>query len=223
SQRDQSLGRQYNRLLDGIEKSYDVHQIANIAVDSEPSAATKVLILAGTPDSVPDKVRDKLIAYLNRGGSALVFSAGMGMTGQSQFAQALGVSWNEVIKPYGVSIGSDMVLDLASNQPAQVPTQIGRVLVRYPPWLRALSTKSSVINKALDGAFLPWSSSIDTTGVKKGTLTPLFVTSRQTAVEGFRVLIYPTRQWPSDNLRPRLVAVQVNPLALDSGAKDGAK
>ncbi|MBI4501957.1 MAG: Gldg family protein, partial [Gemmatimonadetes bacterium] len=216
SQRDQQLGRQYNRLLDGIEKSYEVRRIDDIAADSNPPAATKVLILAGTPDSVPPKVRDKIIGYLNRGGSALVFSAGMAMSGQTEFAQPLTITWNDVLGAYGLSISADMVLDIASNQPIPMNTQIGRIFVRYPPFLRALSTKASVVNKDLDGVLLPWSSSIDTSGVRKGTMTPLFVTSPRAAVEGFRVLYHPSRQWPTANLKTRLVAVQINPLAVDS-------
>ena len=222
SERDQQLGRQFNRFIDGMEKSYDVRRI-NISLDTAPPPATKVLILAGTPDSVTDKIRNKIASYVNKGGSLLVFSAGMGMGDKSQFAQPLAVTWNDVIKPYGVSISADMVLDLASNQPVPMNTQIGRVFVRYPPFVRALSTKGAVINKQLDGVLLPWPSTIDTSGVKKGTLTPLFTSSRQAAVEGFRVLMYPTRQWPTENLKTRLVGVQINPEGNAAPAAGAAK
>jgi ABC-type uncharacterized transport system involved in gliding motility auxiliary subunit/ABC-type transport system involved in multi-copper enzyme maturation permease subunit len=221
SGRDAQLGRQYNRLIDGIEKNYTVQQVT-ITSDSALPSATKVLILAGTPDSVTDKVRNKISSFVDKGGSLMVFSAGMAMGAErGQFAQPLAVTWNDVIKPYGVSISADMVLDLASNQPVPMNTQIGRVFVRYPPFVRALSTKSSVVNKSLDGVLLPWPSTIDTTGVRKGTLTPLFTSSRQAAVEGFRVLIYPTRQWPTENLKTRLVGVQVNPAGTNAPAGKG--
>ena len=215
SQRDAQAGRHYNRLMDGLEKGFEVKQTG--MSDTLSLKDTKVLILAGAPDSLPERVRDRIIEYMKNGGSTLVFSSGMSMSGQQgQFAQPLTVTWNDVLKPYGLAVSSDLVMDLQSNQPVPMNTQIGRVFMRYPLWLRAMSTKASVVNKDLDGAFLPWSSTIDTTGAKKGTVLPLFITSRQAAVEGLRVLMHPSRQWPTENLRTRLVGVQVNPMGSDT-------
>ena len=52
-----------------------------------------------------------------------------------------------------------------------------------------------------------------------GPLVWLFITSPKAAVEGFRVLYHPSRKWPTENLKTRLVAVQMNPAAGDSAAK----
>ncbi len=216
SERDQSQGRHYNRLLDNLERNFEVRHVTSLAPDSIPAKGTRVLILGGTPDVPNDTINQKVLTYLNTGGAALVFTSGMGMSQQSQFAQPLTVSWNPVLQAYGLAVNPDMVMDLASNQPIPMNTQLGRVYQRYPLLPRALSTKATIVNKDLDGVLLPWSSSIDTSGVRRNTMTPLFVTTRQTGVEGFRVLIYPTRQWPSTNLATRLLGVQMNPAAGDS-------
>ncbi len=209
SQRDASLRRSWGRIQDELRKNYDLRMI-NLAEDSQPAASNRVLILAGSPDSLPEPELNRIVAYLQHGGSAFVFSGGMLMTGQSEFAQPLPVSWNPVLEAYGVRINPDMVFDRASNRPIAMPTAIGRVGIPYPFWLSALSTKASVVNKEVDGAFLPWASSIDTLGARMGTVTPLFITSRYAGVEGLRVLITPGRTWPGDSLRPRLVGVQIN-------------
>ena len=127
------------------------------------------------------------------------------------------MAWNDLLKPYGVSVRSDMVYDLASNERVAMPTQFGmRILVQYPYWVRALSTHASVINQETDGVFLPWSSSVDTTGAQGGTVTPLFVTSRAGGVTVGQAFLEPNQRFPTDSLSPRLMGVQVNPLAADS-------
>lgn len=219
SQRDTQIRRSWNRLQEELRKSYDVRLI-ELAADSAPNDSVKVLVLGGSPDSFPESQQNRVLRYLQRGGSAFVFSAGMLMSPQSEFAQPLPVTWNPILRPYGVSIRPDMIFDRASNRPIGMPTAIGRVGVPYPFWLSALSTKASVVNQGVDGAFLPWSSTVDITGARPGTVTPLFLTSQYAGIEGLRVLISPGRQWPSDSLRTRLLAVQINThAATDTAAK----
>src|SRR5207249_595776 len=94
------------------------------------------------------------------------------------FAVSRRVGWNDLLKPYGVSIASDMVYDLASNVQVGIPAQFGQVLAPYPFWLRALSTKASPVNADLEAVLLPWASRIDTVHTPSIGVTPLFVTSR---------------------------------------------
>ncbi|PYO79548.1 MAG: hypothetical protein DMD67_02495 [Gemmatimonadetes bacterium] len=42
-----------------------------------------------------------------------------------------------------------------------LPAQFGQVLVSYPLWLRAISTRASPVNADLPGVLLPWASQID--------------------------------------------------------------
>lgn len=219
SQRDAQLRRTFNRIQEELRKNYDV-QTLDLNADSAPPAATKMVILAGTPDSFPESQQTRVLRYLQNGGSVFVFSAGMALSPQSEFAQPLAVTWNPILRPYGVEIKPDMVFDRASNRPIAMPTAIGRIGVSYPFWLSAVSTKRAPANQEVDGVFLPWAASIDTAVVRPGTLTPLFITSRYAGAEGLRALISPGRQWPSDSLRTYLVAAQINTLtATDTTAK----
>src|SRR5256712_5052403 len=109
-----------------------------------------------------------------------------------------------------------MAYDLASNERIAVPAQFGQVLVSYPLWLRALSTKASPVNAQLNAVLLPWASTIDTTGAAPGSVTPLLATSRAGGLQQVTAFLTPAREFPRDSLARRLLAVQGNPLARDT-------
>jgi len=108
------------------------------------------------------------------------------------------------------------VYDLASNVQVGIPAQFGQVLVPYPFWLRALSTKASPVNADLDAALLPWASQLDTAHAPPKTVTPLFVTSRAGGVQETTAFLDPSRAFSRDSLRSRLMALLVNPLTHDT-------
>jgi ABC-type uncharacterized transport system involved in gliding motility auxiliary subunit len=161
---------------------------------------------------------DRLRAFLARGGSAFIMADGMGLPGQSEFVLPQQVLWNDLLEPYGVAIKSDMVYDLVSNETAQIPSQFGMMLAPYPLWVRGRSTGSTSINADLETVFLPWSSSIDTTGAVPGTVTPLLVTSEAAGVDSMMSMLQPRRQFSQQGLETRLMAVMVNPLAAEENA-----
>src|SRR3989449_4092464 len=143
-------------------------------------------------------------------------ASGMALNPGTPVAYARPVAWNRVLKPYGVQIHSDMAFDLASNERIAVPAQFGQVLVSYPLWLRALSTKASPVNAQVNAVLLPWVSTIDTTGAAPGSVTPLLATSRAGGLQQVTAFLTPAREFPRDSLARRLMAVQVNPLARDT-------
>jgi hypothetical protein len=110
-----------------------------------------------------------------------------------------------------------MVYDLIANERVRMQTQFGfQVLRPYPLYLRGVSTQASVINQGIEGVSLPYASTIDTSSVTtEGVVTPLIMTSEAAGVESNAIMLDPTREFPQDSLRPRVLAVQVNPLAVD--------
>ena len=111
----------------------------------------KVIVVAGTPDSLKTPEATRLREFLGRGGSLFLMAGGMQLSMQGPFAFSHPVAWNELLKPYGIAIASDMVYDLAANVQVGIPAQFGQVLVSYPLWIRALSTKASPVNADLSG------------------------------------------------------------------------
>jgi ABC-2 type transport system permease protein len=209
---DFSGGRTYNQLRDELGKTYEVRTLT-LSDSTQPAADLQALVLIGG-DTVSGDQIERLRAYVMGGGGALVAAAGMELSQQGPFASAVPVAWNAILEPFGLSIRSDMVYDLASNERVSMPTQFGRLLMPYPYWLRALSTREATVNAEVGSLFLPWASSLDTAGAVPGTVTPLFLTTEQGGIAAEPVFLDPNGTFPSDSLSERLVA------ALATGAED---
>jgi len=201
--------RAFTALRDQLGHNYMVQSFQ--LTDTVIPPQVKVIAVAGTPESLSSAATARFRAFLDRGGSLLLMASGMQLSPQGPFAFSRPVGWNELLKPYGVSIASNMVYDLASNAQVGLPAQFGQVLVSYPLWLRAISTRASPVNADLPGVLLPWASQIDTTHAQPGTMTPLLVTSRAGGAQETTAFISPDRQFSRDSLRPRIVALAVSP------------
>lgn len=210
-------GAGFHNLRRELEQNYEVRTVS--VTDTVPlERDITALVLAGAPFILSDSQAQRLEEFFDRGGSALIMASGMRIRQQEFMATASLMPWNKLLEPFGVSIRSDLVYDLASNEQVAMPTQVAgmRLFVNYPLWLRALSTRRAPVNRGIDMVFLPWASSIDTADATPGTVTPLLTTSRAGGAEAGRVLIVPQRDFTADRLGVQLLAVQVNPLAADS-------
>jgi ABC-type uncharacterized transport system involved in gliding motility auxiliary subunit/ABC-type transport system involved in multi-copper enzyme maturation permease subunit len=207
--------RSFNQLREALDQNYDVRTLT-LESDTLAPGNPAVIVVAGSPESLTDSVVERVRTYLAGGGGALVMASGMQLPEQSFFATPRMPAWNRVLQPYGVSVRSDMVFDHASNERVVLPSQFGRVLVPYPFWARVVSTRASVVNEQVPGAFYPWGSSLDTAGARPGTVLPLLVTSRAAGVKSSDVFLEPTQQFPTDSLSVRVVAALVNTLAAEN-------
>ena len=209
-QRSQGGGLQ--RMRAELGKSYDVRELS-LADTTEPASNVTTLVLAGSPDSLPTGAAARLQAYFKRGGAALVLAGGGKLDGQSPVAQTHRVVWNEILKPFGVSIDSNIVYDLVSNEmvPARGSGGPFQVMERYPFFVRAQSTGASPVNHDLRDVFMPWPSSVDVSKAAAGTVTPLIVTSRDAGSSSGMTMIQPGTQLSQANLSERTLAVQVAP------------
>ncbi len=207
--------RSFTALREQLGRNYTVQPLQ--LADSVIPPQVKVIVVAGTPESLSTATLARFRAFLDHGGSLLVMACGMQLSPQGPFAFSRLVGWNELLKPYGVSIASNMVYDLASNAQVGLPAQFGQVLVSYPLWLRAISTRTSPMNADLPGALLPWASEIDTVHTQPGMVTPLLVTSRAGGVQESTAFISPDRPFSRDSLRSRIVALAVSPSSNPAG------
>ena len=200
--------RSFNALRDQLGQNYTVRPFQ--LQDSVIPPEVKVVAMVGTPDSLTSAMTARFRAFLDRGGSLLLMASGMQLSPQGPFAFSRLVGWNELLKPYGVSIASNMVYDLRSNAAVGLPAQFGQVSVQYPLWLRALSTRNSPVNADLNAVLLPWTSEVDTAKAQPGTVTPLLVTSRAGGAQETTTFISPDRPFSQDSLRSRTVALAVS-------------
>ena len=210
-------GSSFNVFRQALAETYEVRSLS-FAIDTILPPDMGVVVLIGSPDSLSADQAAQFRSYLQRGGGALIMAGGMAL-GQQQFAMGREVAWNEVLEPFGVSIPTNMVYDLLANERVRMPTNFGMSIFRpYPLWLRAMSTQANAVNQGIESLFLPWASSIDTSGIAEGTLIPLFVTSQAGGVEETAVMLDPSRSFPQDSLDVQLLAALVNPSAVDEEA-----
>jgi ABC-type uncharacterized transport system involved in gliding motility auxiliary subunit len=207
----------FETLRHELQNGYDIVPVA--LTDTAPFPATLQAIIAlGSPDTLEPRQLARFAAFLRQGGGMLVLASGM-RPQQQGIATAQRVGWNALLRGSGVSIRSDIAYDLLSNESVALPTQMGRVLMTYPFWIRALSTKASAVNSELDGLFVPWGSTIAVDSAPAGAVSPLFVTSRGGRAESGFVMLEPRREFRRDSLGVLVVAALVNPLAASDSAQ----
>jgi ABC-type uncharacterized transport system involved in gliding motility auxiliary subunit/ABC-type transport system involved in multi-copper enzyme maturation permease subunit len=201
--------RTFQSMQEQLEQNYTVRAVS-LPNDSAMLKELRVLVIIGSPDTATAPEIARLAAFLDSGGGVLLMAGGMSLSAQAPFATGRSVPWNDLLQPYGVSIRSDMVYDLQSNAQVSMPTQFGQVLLGYPLFLRAPSTKASPINAEIEAVLVPWASTIDTSKATPQVVTALLTTSRAAGVREATMLLSPTQQFSRDSLARRLLAVQVN-------------
>ncbi len=211
-------GVSFQEMQEQLRRSYDVRDI-ELSDSTQPGPDVVALVLAGTPDSLPADQLRRLEAFINRGGGALVLTSGMEVSLRAPTAQPRPVAWNALLRPLGVTIRSDMAYDLLANEVIPLPTDFGRVLQVYPFFIRAQSTRASSVNQDLGSVVLTWASTLDTTGVAKGTLTPLLGSSQATGTFTNVTTIAPSQDFPQTELRHRLLAAMLTPPPATEGGK----
>ncbi len=197
-------------LQEQLEKFYDL-RAPSLADSTQLGPEVRALVLLGSRDTIPPEEVATVRRFLARGGSVLLLATGMAVSPEAPLATPRRVGWNTVLEPYGLSVRSDLAYDLVANQIITMPTEAGRVLRAYPLFLRAQSSRRSIINEELGELFFPWTSTIDTAGADAGAVTPLFLTSRAGGRLEGSPSIDPSQEFSRDSLRPRLLAALVTP------------
>lgn len=209
-------GRTLSTVQEQLARSYEVAPVSLNDFVALTDSTIRTLVIAGQPDSISFPASQALQAFFERGGSALIMTTGAPIDGANPRARGREPVWNALLKPFGVKVRPDLIYDLSSNQLVPVPGGQG-VFQPYPFWVR--SRGGSGNNPVTDGVgevFLPWVSSIDTTGARPGTVTPLLMSSRAGGVAEGDINLDPTRTFPPVDLKPRILGVSVQPPAGDS-------
>ncbi len=204
-------GRGFGIVQEQLARSYTVIPVS-LGDTTQPADSIRTLLIGGQPDSLHPAVRQRLQAFFARGGSALIMTSGAPILGMTPRATGREPIWNQLLTPHGVKVRPDLLYDLASNQIVPAPAEGGgQVFQPYPFWVRALPNPGSVITEGVGEVFLPWTSTIDTTGAAAGTVTPILMSSRLASVAEGEIDLTPTRSFPPADVRPRVLGVQVAP------------
>ncbi|HET6578045.1 MAG TPA: Gldg family protein [Gemmatimonadales bacterium] len=203
-------GTGYQDMQEQLGKSYDVKPLT-FADSTTPDTALAAIVLAGAPDSVPAGQLARLERYVDHGGSILVLAGATAISPQMPMALPRSLPWNALLQRFGISVRSDLAYDLLANEAIPVPSDFGRVMQRYPFFIRTESTRRSPINQDLSSAVLTWASTIDTTKAAAGTITPLLVTSEAAGTFTEATSIDPGSNFPQTDLGHRVLGVVAAP------------
>jgi ABC-type uncharacterized transport system involved in gliding motility auxiliary subunit/ABC-type transport system involved in multi-copper enzyme maturation permease subunit len=204
-------GRRLDMVQEQLAKSYTVMAVS-LGDTTQPADSISTLLIVGQPDSMLPAVRERLKAFFQRGGSALIMTTGAPIGGREPRTSGREPAWNAFLKPFGVKVRPDLVYDLSSNQIVPVPGQGGgSVYQPYPFWVRAQAGGSTVVTDGIGEIFLPWASSIEILPGATSRVQPLLMSSRAAGVAEGDIDLSPTRQFPPSDLKPRVLGVSVMP------------
>lgn len=214
-------GRVFNLLQEQLAKSYTV-QAVSLGDSAPPADSIRTLIIAGQPDSLSAPIREWFQRFFARGGSALLMTTGAPIDGRNPKASGREPVWNSLIAPFGVKVRADLVYDQTSNQLVPVPGPGGgQVYQPYPFWVRAQPGGETVVTDGVGEIFLPWVSSIEPLKGAHTAIQPILTTSKLGGIAEGDIDLSPTRDFPSYDLKPRVVGVMVQPAPGDSAGPRG--
>ena len=172
SSREQSEG--LRSLRSGIEQQYQIVDVTLGGEGASIPAEVSTLVVIGSPEVTP-RGRWELDQFLMRGGRGFFLADGVDVPPGSMQAVPTGTPYNDLLRGYGVTVGSDLVLD-ESSALAPFDTGAFRVVIQYPFWVKVIGDgfdRSNPVVGDLDVMLLPWTSSLAVTpadGVQAVTL-----------------------------------------------------
>jgi len=196
------------KFLTELEKEYSVAQ-SLAEVKLEPSL-TAAVILVGTDIRLNKDEILSLRRYLEKGGSVFALVDGVKVDPQvSTLASENEKRWQELLKPYGVSVQPTLIYDLKANETIALGQGANQYILPYPFWLKALPASGHPVLRNLRDVTLGWASPLKIS--PKTKYTSLLVTSAYAGEEKDRFNIAPTNNSSinNENLRRFLVAASV--------------
>lgn len=196
------------KFLAELEKEYTVVQSLT-GLKLQPVSVSAV-ILVGSDINLNKSELISLRRYLEEGGS--VFALVDGVKVDPQFPTLASENekrWQELLKPYGVTVEPTLLYDLKANETIVLGQGANKYILPYPFWLKALPASEHAVLRNLRDVTLGWASPLKISS--KAKFTSLLVTSAYTGEEKDRFNIAPTNNSSinNENLKRFLVAASV--------------
>jgi len=198
-------------------RSIDIAGDSASAIDPD---STAVLVIAGPTQPLDSVALDRIRAFTDAGGSALMLIEPVTLAQQSPMPIPTSTGLEELVEERGISFKDGLVIDLASSERVSLGRQgLFNVIAPYPLWPIALPADDHAITNGLNGLTLGWAAALEIDEEAQG-VTPLWRTSENGAVHPPMAPITPDQDWLVDpeDLGVRTVAVASLP---PEGAREG--
>ncbi len=204
----------YGAFYEELQKQFIVETFSFDENTPKVASDTSVLVVAGPSRDIDQKGRDAIAEFLRNGGAGLFFIDSFSINPQMLSATKNTQSFANFFDQYGLSIESNIVYDLRSNETVRIGQGFINLLLPYPFWVRAIPAKTSMVNR-LDGVSFPWSASITIQQEKMTeqglTAQPLLLTTRFAGVQTENIVLNPNQASFSDeNLKEHILAVAIS-------------
>lgn len=204
---------EFRTLQQGVAERYEVRHI-DLERDSVPLRADsfRVAFFAAPTQPLDSAARQRLEAYLDGGGSALLLLESAQIN--PQYPQAMPVTGGlaPLLADRGIAVREGLVYDLRSHENVSLGQQgIFSVIRGYPLWPVVFRTGEHATTRNLENLTLGWAAALAITDT--AAVQPLWSTSSAGGVRPVELPITPelAGAGAGDSLQPHVVAAAVDP------------
>jgi len=240
---EKSISSGYTILNRELSKEFDVQEISTSAAElddpnAQPDEAdneleqaeefeipddTTVLVLGGPNEEVDENTRNKIKAFINKGGSVLYLLDSILVIPQMLTANANENSFSDFISDeYGISIKENIAYDLRSNETVNFSSGQMRYFLSYPFWVKTTRPEQTPIASKVDNVVMAWASSLsieeDKIDSKDLEIIRLLSTTETGATQSGQFNLSPEQNFSSKGLGQELLAVAAKPTEGTGGA-----
>lgn len=215
----EKVAQDYPALGGELQKQYTVR---SLTIDRKTPAIPKeiaALVVAGPKTAIDEQARTAIRKYVENGGSALFLLDTVTVDLSTLGGAANNDSFADFLVDYGVTVNTDAVYDMRSNQTVNFSSgggnQFMSFLLPYPFWAQVQpSAATSPITSRIGGVTLPWTASIslDEEKVRSAGLvaTSLLTTTRFAGTQSGMFNFSPQQEFATGDLGSLLVAVSLD-------------
>lgn len=234
---EKSINTDYGAVGAELKKQFDLVDIAAKSDSAAPAAKTdakstpapagpksftipddvKTIVIAAPTEAYSDGEKKALVDFMAKGGNVLFLLDGVTVSQQTMSASAVTNGLSDFLKEQtGVTVESDLVYDLRSNESVGLTSGQMRYVLPYPFWVRATKADGgSPIVSRLDNVTFPWASALSVDAAALGSKgyaeTDLFTTTDYAGEETANFNISPDQKLSSQGLGKKLLALALSP------------
>ncbi len=188
-----------------LERQYEVEEVVASKKD-EDLGKFDVLILAGPLTALEKESIQRIRKYIENGGSAFIAADPVRVEWSTMQGQEAGLNINEITGYFGLTLSSDVVLDLKNHESVVVGSE-NQYIIPYPFWVIPSvenSDKSAEIIQERGRFLLLWPSSVNTQSLEDSKVFPVLKTSSQAASQKGFFLLEPDQNFDAYSSRLKM-------------------
>jgi len=206
----------YKEFSNELSKQYETQSYSFNKEKPVVEDKINTLVIGGPNGPMSDAEKQAIRDFIGKGKS-VVFLIDMYSTDTgSLLATPTTNNLADLVSEYGVTVNTNMVYDLSSNETIRFGAGSTTFFIPYPFWARSLVKNATPVTARIQGVALPWASSLTLDEGKmkdKGYIVDkLLVSTPYASTKSGDVVINPQQQFPRENLSEQLLAVALKPL-----------